>query len=1344
MRKKILFAIIFVFVAFLAGMVWLLTTQSGLNTTLNIVNKMVPDLKVGEAKGELFGELVLSGIEYQPEQATAIAIEQLQFSWRPAELVKRHLHIQRLAVQGITISPVEQVEKASDVNAEINLPNIALPVRITLDKLIISDVALDNASAKTTLVEEAQLKAETISDEVVIKTLSLSQQDMQFQLDGRIGLTEQHAVSLNYHVDLLKVLPEKLTINGQIAGNQQQLVLTQQTQQPLKSEQTLVVNDLTSSLSWILTTSAQAIDVSKLVPEQELQLDNVKLHAAGTLTRLKTSLQARVKRTDIPVINIDVNAVSEDMAEWHIKAKAQPDNEKIITLSGKVNTDTPEIAFDLKAIWQQLQWPLQGDKVLVKSEHGEVNLTGSMKDYQASINTVLAYENEPVTLTALLQGNDTSASLKQLNIDGFDGKITTHGQVDWSSSPINYNLAANWQHLRLPASLSEVAVYIKQGQLSLLGNTNTMTLRSETELTVNDVAMTINASGDGKTDIGFEQSQLHIQLGKGDIDYQGRLAWAGESLVDGHFTVNQFNPGIILPEWPGSLSGQVPLIVSQTDNQLNVVLDTLKLSGSLRQKPLAIEAKLSSKANDVLIDHFSARSAESTLSVKGKLQQDQMNVNWTLNSPDLQDFYPTLKGRLNGSGSLTGRLEQPRIIANVDGKSLAFDTTKVEAIHGDIDFTLQANANLDSRVTLTGLTLSELLIDRVDLEVTGKQQSHQIQLNLASKAINIDVAADGQLNQSTWTGQFRQFDFGNDQAGVWHLTQQGKLMLNAKQQDIPRHCWQSEKGNLCIAASHSLEQWQTTGDFAELPLSLFEQFSAELEQIKGQLKGQFALAGDNHNVITGNGKIQLENASVQLNQSDLNQKQAVVLKNTFIEYQLDKTHTTATLNLEPQIDGVSAINAHVETASIDVLMADVSQAALTGEVRTNIESLAALQFTHPAIEGLKGKFKLNIDLGGTIAQPEILGKAQIEQGEVNIIDAGILLKNIQAEINGNLNKVDMTLTADSGEGKLNAAGSYALNETGWELKANVSGKQLEVMNTPEALVIAEPDMTILVTPELTKVTGKVAIPRALIEPTRFNSSVSPSADVRVISNNTTEEQPKSQTQVDLSVSLGDKVQIKALGFQGRLTGDLHVSGIPSDVLIGNGQITIKDGSYVAYGQLLKVDNGKIRFSGPIDNPELDIKAVRHGKEVTAGLYIEGNVSSPQATLFSDPDMSQDNILSYLILGKPIEQASATDAALLASAATGIGLQNGAMIGDDIANTFGLDEFSITGDSKENAALTIGKYLSPKLYLSYGIGVFDSVSSVELRYQLSKIWSLKAESGTESGVDLLYTYEPKKD
>ena len=479
-------------------------------------------------------------------------------------------------------------------------------------------------------------------------------------------------------------------------------------------------------------------------------------------------------------------------------------------------------------------------------------------------------------------------------------------------------------------------------------------------------------------------------------------------------------------------------------------------------------------------------------------------------------------------------------------------------------------------------------------------------------------------------------------------------------------------------------------------MTLFESLDVELEQLQGQLKGRFNLAADKHNNMTGAGKISLENGSVQLNQSDLQQKQAVTLKNTFIEYQLDETQTTAQLHIEPQIEGVSAINADIATASAEALMADPNQAALKGKITTHIADMSALQFSHPAIEGLQGELDVNIGISGTIEQPEIDGKAKLANGQVSVVDAGIIVKNIQADINGNLDKVQMTLTAESGEGQLNVTGEYVLQNSGWALTANVSGSQLEVMNTPEALVIAEPDMTITVTPEATKVTGKVSIPRAQIEPTRFNSSVSPSTDVKVISDTQTEQASSSQTQLDITVSLGDKVKIKAMGFQGRLTGNLQVSGNPNDVLLGNGQITIKDGSYIAYGQLLKVDNGKIRFSGPIDNPELDIKAVRETKEVTAGLYIEGNVSAPQATLFSDPDMSQDDILSYLILGKPIEQASATDAALLASAATGIGLQNGAMIGDDIANTFGLDEFAITGDSKENAALTIGKYLSPKL------------------------------------------------
>ncbi|WP_289303204.1 translocation/assembly module TamB domain-containing protein [Methylophaga sp. UBA3996] len=1344
MRKPILISVIVIFVAIILSMGWLLTTQSGLKASLNIVQTFVPALNVKEANGQLFGKLSLSDVRYQSEQGTAVQIKSVVLQWQPSALLKRQLFIQQVAVDGVILSTSEQSQETEQSSSDFTLPDIHLPLSIKLETLSVKNVTVAQTEASNTLLEDVQLELETIADDVIIKKLYIEREDGQLELKGRIGLTAEHAVDLAYQAQISDVLAETVIIDGNIDGNQQQLVLTQHVQQPVKSEQKLVVNDLTSSLHWILTVSADVVDVSQLVPEQPLELNKVKLHAKGTLSSMTSSLQLTAKQPELPAIDLAIQANTDDMADWDIELTASPDNEKIITVAGKVNTNTPDIAFDLKAVWQQLQWPLQGDDVLIKSEQGEVMLTGSLKYYEATLDTVTSYQNEPVAITAKLEGNDSSLEIEQLEMQGLGGNIDTAGHIDWSSTPITYDLEAHWRDITIPDSLSELAIDIREGRLSLAGNTSSMTLRSETDLSVNEVAMKVKASGDGQTDIGFEQSQLYVELGQGKVEYQGRLAWVGESLVNGELTLTQLNPGIIVPEWPGNLSGQVPLKVSQKNKQLAVELESLRLSGTLRQKPLAIEAKLRTQAEDVWIDTLKANSGDSQMSLNGQLQNDILDIDWTLSSPDLQDLYPGLQGQLSGEGELTGSVEQPRILAEINGQALAFETTKVETLSGNIDVSLQTNANINSHILVTGLMLSDQLINRIELAVQGKQQSHQIQLNVDSNMINLDLAADGQLNKEIWTGQFSQFSFGNEQAGVWQLREKGELQLSAQQQDIPRHCWQSEKGNLCLAAIHSQEQWQVSGEFADLPLTLFEPLAVELEQLQGQLKGRFSLAADKHNKMTGAGKISLENGSVQLNQSDLQQKQAVTLKNTFIEYQLDETQTTAQLHIEPQIEGVSAMNADIATASAEALMADPNQAALKGKITTHIADMSALQFSHPAIEGLQGELDVNIGISGTIEQPEIDGKAKLADGQVSVVDAGIIVKNIQADINGNLDKVQMTLTAESGEGQLNVTGEYVLQNSGWALTANVSGSQLEVMNTPEALVIAEPDMTITVTPEATKVTGKVSIPRAQIEPTRFNSSVSPSTDVKVISDTQTEQVSSSQTQLDITVSLGDKVQIKAMGFQGRLTGNLQVSGNPNDVILGNGQITIKDGSYIAYGQLLKVDNGKIRFSGPIDNPELDIKAVRETKEVTAGLYIEGNVSAPQATLFSDPDMSQDDILSYLILGKPIEQASATDAALLASAATGIGLQNGAMIGDDIANTFGLDEFAITGDSKENAALTIGKYLSPKLYLSYGIGVFDSVSSVELRYQLSKIWALKAESGTESGVDLLYTYEPSND
>jgi translocation and assembly module TamB len=53
---------------------------------------------------------------------------------------------------------------------------------------------------------------------------------------------------------------------------------------------------------------------------------------------------------------------------------------------------------------------------------------------------------------------------------------------------------------------------------------------------------------------------------------------------------------------------------------------------------------------------------------------------------------------------------------------------------------------------------------------------------------------------------------------------------------------------------------------------------------------------------------------------------------------------------------------------------------------------------------------------------------------------------------------------------------------------------------------------------------------------------------------------------------------------------------------------------------------------------------------------------------------------------------------------------------------------------------VGRYLAPKLYVSYGVGLVESVNKVNVRYELTDHWKLEAESGIHQGADILYSIE----
>ena len=54
--------------------------------------------------------------------------------------------------------------------------------------------------------------------------------------------------------------------------------------------------------------------------------------------------------------------------------------------------------------------------------------------------------------------------------------------------------------------------------------------------------------------------------------------------------------------------------------------------------------------------------------------------------------------------------------------------------------------------------------------------------------------------------------------------------------------------------------------------------------------------------------------------------------------------------------------------------------------------------------------------------------------------------------------------------------------------------------------------------------------------------------------------------------------------------------------------------------------------------------------------------------------------------------------------------------------------------------TLGKFITPDLYVSYGIGLFDRIQAFNMRYKVTDTVSLIGSSSTVSSADLIYTIE----
>lgn len=458
----------------------------------------------------------------------------------------------------------------------------------------------------------------------------------------------------------------------------------------------------------------------------------------------------------------------------------------------------------------------------------------------------------------------------------------------------------------------------------------------------------------------------------------------------------------------------------------------------------------------------------------------------------------------------------------------------------------------------------------------------------------------------------------------------------------------------------------------------------------------------------------------------------------------------------------------------------------------------AFDVSGPLHASLKGKFRengfLTLIFPGLIKEShgEVVARAEVEgswkkpqaSGNVYLSSAGAYLPQtgieiqdvaLSAEIKDGVVRVE-SFQAKSGDGVIRGKGSAVFSGGRVsEYRGSLEGSDFRLVHIPELQVTANPVLTFSGTPEKFVLRGEVKLPELIIYGPPSGNFVTPSPDVILQGGQGKTASPVHKTKpgVDhfdaiVRLTLGDRALVKMDGIDARLAGSMDLEFKNLDEIASRGEIRVVKGTYKAYGVSLDITRGRLFYAGgAINEPSLDILALRRVRDVKAGISIGGRLRTPVTKLYSEPSLSDVDILSYIVFGHALStRTSAEQVGMLAQAA-GLLLSRGraASFQKTLKETFGLSTLdiqsgsagppgsigyiksggnlvqyqSVSGQTKDisETLVSVGKYLTPQLYLSYGRSLFTGSNIFSLRYDISRSWQIETVTGTESGVDLYY-------
>ncbi|HCR9730761.1 TPA: autotransporter assembly complex protein TamB [Citrobacter koseri] len=989
------------------------------------------------------------------------------------------------------------------------------------------------------------------------------------------------------------------------------------------------------------------------------------------------------------------------------------------------------------------------DALDIDANQGTVNATGTAQltnswPVDITLNSTLNIDPLKGEKVKLKVGGALREQLEiGVNLSGpVDMDLRAQTRLAEAGLPLNVEVASRQVYWPFTGDKQFQADDIK---LKLTGKMTDYTLSMRTAVKGQDIppaTITLDAKGN-EQQINLDKLTVAALEGKTElkalVDWQQAISWRGELTLDGINTAKE------IPDWPSTLNGLIKTRGSLYGGSWQMDVPELKLTGNVKQNKVNVNGSL--KGNSYMqwvIPGLHLELGRNSADVKGELGIKDLNLDATIDAPNLDNALPGLGGTAKGLVKVRGTVDAPQLLADINARGLRWQELSVAQVRveGDIKSTDQIAGNLDVRVER--ITQPDVNINLVTLNAKGSEKQHELQLRIQGEPVSGQLALAGSFDrkEARWKGTLSNTRFQTP-VGPWSLTRAIALDYRNQEQKISigPHCWTNPNAELCVPQTIDAgAEGRAVVNLNRFDLAMLKPFMPDATQASGVFSGKADVAWDTTKEGLPQGQVTLSGRNVKVTQR-VNDAPLPVAFDT-LNLNADLHNNRAQLGWMIRLTNNGQFDGQVQITDPQ------GRRNIGGNVNIRNFNLAMVNPVFSRGEKAAGMLNANLRLGGDVQSPQMFGQLQLSGLDVDGNFMPFDMQPSQLAMNFNGTRSTLQGVVRTQQGQINLSGDADWSQIdNWRARLAAKGSRVRITVPPMVRLDVSPDVVFEATPSLFTLDGRVDVPWARIVVHELpESAVGVSSDEVMLNNDLQPENPQSASipiNSNLIVHVGNNVRMDAFGLKARLTGDLKVAQDKQGLGL-NGQINIPDGRFHAYGQDLIVRKGELLFSGPPDQPLLNIEAIRNPEstenDVIAGVRVTGTADEPKAEIFSDPAMSQQEALSYLLRGQGLE-SDQSDSAAMTSMLVGLGVAQSGQVVGKIGETFGVSNLALdtqgVGDSSQ---VVVSGYVLPGLQVKYGVGIFDSLATLTLRYRLMPKLYLEAVSGVDQALDLLYQFE----